>query len=80
MVSNFHLWSLLGRFQHFKVQHVFREANRVADALAKLGCSMQEYFVVMDSSPSDVVANFVYSDAMGENICRLTANSLAILA
>ena len=72
--------SLLGRFQHFKVQHVFREANRVADALAKLGCSMQEYFVVMDSSPSDIVANFVYSDAMGENLCRLTANSLAILA
>ncbi|XP_050259653.1 uncharacterized protein LOC126704666 [Quercus robur] len=72
--------SLLGKFQHFKVQHVFREVNRVADALANLGCSMQENFVVMDSSPSDVVANFVYSDAMGENLCRLTANNLAILA
>ena len=32
--------SLLGRFQHCKVQHVFREVNRVADALAKLGCHM----------------------------------------
>ena len=31
---------LLGRFQHCKVQHVFREVNRVADALAKLGCHM----------------------------------------
>ena len=59
---------------------MFREVNRVADALAKLGCNMQENFVIMDSSPSDVVANFVYSDAMRENICRLTANSLAILA
>ena len=72
--------SLLGRFQQCKMQHVFRETNRVADALAKLGCHMQENFAVMDSSPSDVVANFMFSDAMGENLCRLTANSLAILA
>ena len=40
--------SLLGRFQHCKVQHVFREVNRVADALAKLGCDMQENFVIMN--------------------------------
>ena len=59
---------------------MFCEVNKVADALAKLGCNMQENFVIMDSSPSDVVSNFVYSDAMGENLCRLTANSLAILA
>ena len=59
---------------------MFCEVNRVADALAKLGCNMQENFVIMDSSPSDVVSDFVYSDAMGENLCRLTANSLAILA
>ena len=32
--------SLLGRFQHYKVQHVFHEVNRVADALAKLVCHM----------------------------------------
>ena len=72
--------SLLGRFQHCKVQHVFREVNRVADALAKLRCRMQENFVIMDSSPSDVMSNFVYSDAMGEKFCRLTASNLAILA
>ena len=41
---------------------------------------MQENFVIMDNSPSDVVSNFVYSDAMGENFCRLTASNLAILA
>ena len=34
--------SLLGKFQHYKVQHAFREVNRVADALAKLGCVMQD--------------------------------------
>ena len=71
--------SLLGRFQHCKVQHVFHEVNRVADTLAKLGCHMQENFVIVDNSPSDVVSNFVYSDAMGENFCRLTASNLAIL-
>ena len=49
--------SLLGRFQHCKVQHVFREVSRVADVLAK----------------------FVYSDAMGENFCRLIVSNLAIL-
>ena len=58
---------------------VFREMNRVVDALVKLGCYMQENFVIMDNSPSDVVSNFVYSDAMEENLCRLTATNLAIL-
>ena len=59
---------------------MFRETNRVADALTKLGCHMQENFVIMDSFPSDVVSNFVYLDAMGENFCRFTASNLAILA
>ena len=72
--------SLLGRFQHCKVQHVFREVNRVADALAKLGCHMEENFVIMDNPPSDVVSNFVYLDAMGKNFYRITASNLAILA
>ena len=40
---------------------------------------MQENFVIIDSSSSDVVSNFVYSDAMGENFCKLTATNLAIL-
>ena len=65
--------SLLGRFQHCKVQHVFREVNRVTDTLVKLGCHMQENFVIMDSPPSDVMSNFVYSDAMGEKFYRLIA-------
>ena len=41
---------------------------------------MQENFVIMDSPPFDVVSNFVYSDAMGENFYRLNASNLAILA
>ena len=72
--------SLLGRFQHCKVQHVFHKVNRVADALAKLGCHMQENFVIMDNFPFNVVSNFMYSDAMRENFWRLTVSNLAILA
>jgi len=72
--------SIMSRFQHCKVQHAFREVNRVADALAKLGCEMQEDFVILDISPSDVISSFVYYDANGENFCRLTTTNLAILA
>ena len=57
--------SLLGRFQHYKVQHAFREVNRVIDALAKLGCEMQEHFVILENPPSDDISAFVYSDAIG---------------
>lgn len=72
--------SIMSRFQHCIVQHAFREVNRVADALAKLGCEMQEDFVILDISPSDVISSFVYYDANGENFCRLTTTNLAILA
>ena len=72
--------SLLGRFQHYKVQHAFREVNRVANVLAKLGCEIQEHFVILENPPSDIISTFVYSDACGENFCRLTASNLAILA
>ena len=72
--------SLMGRFQQYKVQHAFRKVNRVADALAKLGCEMQEHFVILENPPSDVISAFVYSEAIRENFCRLTASNLAILA
>ena len=63
--------SLLGRFQHCKVQHVFCEVNRVANALTKLRCDIQENFVIMDGPPSNVVSDSVYSDAIGENFVSL---------
>ena len=72
--------SLLGRFQHYKVQHAFREVNRVADTLAKLGCVMQDQFVILNVPPSDDISGFVQSDAIGERYCRLSAPNLAILA
>ena len=50
---------------------MFREVNRVADALTKLRCDMQENFVIMDGPPSNVVYDSVYSDAIGENFVSL---------
>ena len=72
--------SLLGRFQHYKVQHAFREVNRVADALAKLGCVMQDHFVILNSPSSDDISCFVKSDANGDRYCRLSTPNLVILA
>ena len=72
--------SLLGRFQHYKVQNAFGEVNRVADVLGKLGCVMQEQFVILDIPPPDDISAFVHSDAIGERFCRLTASNLVILA
>ena len=72
--------SFLGRFQHYKVQNAFGEVNRVADVLGKLGCVMQEQFVILDIPPPDEISAFVHSDAIGERFCRLTASNLAILA
>ena len=71
--------SFLGKFQHYRVQHAFRKANRAADAMAKLGGVMQDHFVVWDIPPSDVISTFVYSDTNGESVCRLAASNLAIL-
>ena len=62
------------------MQHAFHEVNCVADALAKLGCEMQEQFVILDIPPFDDISAFVHSDAIGERFCRLSASSLVILA
>ena len=72
--------SLLGRFQHYKVQNAFGEVNHVADVLAKLGCEMHEQFVILDIPPPDDISASVHSDATGERFCRLTASNFAILA
>ena len=62
------------------MQHAIREVNRVANALAKLGCEIQEHFVILENSPSNVILAIVYSEAIGVNFCRLTASNITILA
>ena len=70
---------LLEKIPHITVKHVFREANRSANALARIGCNLQEDLVFFYYPPSEVVAALVSADKNGETVCRHVAN-LAILA
>ncbi|XP_075649790.1 putative ribonuclease H protein At1g65750 isoform X3 [Castanea sativa] len=55
----------LGQFQQTTVKHVFREANRGADSLAKGACSLTSDFVVLDVPPTPNLNVIVNSDANG---------------
>lgn len=70
---------LLNRFQHFKINHVFREANRAADKLAKDGCSSTFDFVILDYLNSDELCNILNSYAKGLYTLRQSANTPVIL-
>ena len=56
---------LLSRFLQTQVVHVFREGNRCTDALARMGSSMAEEFLVFDNPPSPAVLYFVNTDVAG---------------
>ena len=43
---------LLSQIPHAKVSHVFQEANRSADALARNGSTMEEEFCIFDLAPN----------------------------
>ena len=57
---------------------MFREGNRCADALAKLGSNMAEEFLVFDNPPSPDVLYFFNIDAVGVLYNR-TTNSILIV-
>ncbi|PKI37751.1 hypothetical protein CRG98_041868 [Punica granatum] len=55
----------LGRhFRKFRVQHDYREGNKVADALARIGWDIGQDLMYFDNPPSDVAALVTYN-AMG---------------
>ena len=60
--------------------HTFREANRCADALARIGCSLKEDFVDFDNPPSVEIESYVTTDANGMYYGRLTTATLATMA
>ena len=66
---------LLEQFQHVKVTHVFREANRCADNLARAGCSFSRNFVVLDALHNDGLCNILNADADGLYTLRLSART-----
>uniref|UniRef100_A0A7N2LZH2 RNase H type-1 domain-containing protein n=1 Tax=Quercus lobata TaxID=97700 RepID=A0A7N2LZH2_QUELO len=72
--------TVLELIPHTKVKHVFREANKYADTLAKNGCHAHEEFVIFDSPPSVDVSDIVYADEIRESFSRQVAANLASLA
>ncbi|XP_075670215.1 uncharacterized protein LOC142639980 [Castanea sativa] len=72
--------SLMARFKHIRVGHVFREANRCVDLLAKRGCSMLENFVMFDTSPFEDLNVLLDADMNGLYYYRHVANTLVFVA
>ncbi|KAE8681801.1 hypothetical protein F3Y22_tig00111308pilonHSYRG00016 [Hibiscus syriacus] len=50
--------------------HTYREGNFYADALAKMGCSLEDDLLIFQSSPTDVSA-FLEADSRGGVFTRL---------
>ena len=71
---------LLSKIPLTKVKHVYQEANRCADALARKGCTLQEDFVIFDVPLSSVISSFMCLEVNGVNYCRPSTTNLAILA
>lgn len=55
---------LIGRFRHVKLSHIYREANSVADHLAKYGADCCNNFARFDRPP-DFVSTSVIKDVAG---------------
>ena len=72
--------SILSSFHQVRVGHTFREANRCVDALARIGCSLKEDFVVFDNPPSVEIESYVTTDANGMYYGRLTTATLVTVA
>ena len=62
------------------IRHVFREANRGADCLAKGACSLTSDFVVFYSPPTFDLNVIVDADANGLYSLRLIANTYPFVA
>ena len=72
--------SLIARFMQVRVGHVFREANKCTDFLAKRGYSMTENFAVFDASPSNDLNVLLDVDVNGLYYYRHVATTLASVA
>ena len=71
---------LLCQFNQVRISHVYREANRCADHLAKGGCTLIGTFVVLDSPNSDELCINLDSDVFGLYSLRLLANTSHFMA
>ena len=71
---------LLRQFQQVRISHVFREANRCANYLAKGGCTLDGDFVVLDTLISEELCIILDFDAFGLYSLRLVANTSPFMA
>ena len=70
----------LAMVSQVRVAHVFREANKYTDLLAKKGCSLWDDFVQFDSPPSSDFEFVLAMDCNGLYVCRIVnANVAAVL-
>ena len=78
LLSNCRLLFAMG--PQVRVTHVFREANKCVDLLAKKGCSLWDDFVQFDSPPSSDFESVLSMDCNGLYVCRIVnANVAAVL-
>ena len=71
---------LLEQFQHVKVTHVFREANRCTDNLARAGYSFSGNFVVLDAPSNDGLCNILNADVDGLYTLRLSTRTSSFMS
>ena len=71
---------LLRQFNQVRINHVYREANRCADHLAKGGCTLIGTFVILDSPNLDELCINLDFDASGLYSLRLLACTSPFMA
>jgi ribonuclease HI len=53
-----------------QISHVYREANRCADALTNIGCSLDHNVIFYDTCP-DIISDIMLADLMGITTPRM---------
>jgi len=69
--------NLMKNIHQIRLKQCFREANRCADALAKFGTTMEEDFIVFESSPVFIL-NLLHYDKMGltqDRLCNIVVDT-----
>ena len=69
---------LVNQIPQTRVKHVYREANRCADLLAKIGTGLQNDFVIFSNPPVDLLS-FLEDDVCGVFVNRLCPVLLAVV-
>ena len=64
---------MISKIPQTRTRHIFREANRCADFLAKLGTSCEDDFIVFSSPPVDLLS-VLEADARGQFVSRLCSD------